>query len=80
MAIDSAKNAKDLTLFNFSPKLTTLYATIVLPIEATHRLPSLHPAIYTLKYFGDFFMYIPGGHAGAGRKYGCGLIFLVPNS
>ena len=54
-----------LTLFNFSPKLTTLYATIVLPIEATHRLPSLHPAIYTLKYFGDFFMYIPGGHAGA---------------
>nr|UOF93071.1 replication-associated protein [Zygocactus virus X] len=54
-----------LTLFNASPKLKTLYATIVLPIEATHRLPSLHPSIYTLKYFGDFFMYIPGGHAGA---------------
>nr|BDB51507.2 RNA-dependent RNA polymerase [Pitaya virus X] len=54
-----------LTLFKTSPTLKTLYATIVLPVEAINQLPSLHPTIYTLKYHGDFFMYLPGGHAGA---------------
>nr|WKR37955.1 polymerase [Schlumbergera virus X] len=54
-----------LTLFKCSPTLQTLYATLVLPIEAVDQLPSLHPSIYTLKYHGDFFMYLPGGHAGA---------------
>nr|AMY62723.1 RNA-dependent RNA polymerase [Plantago asiatica mosaic virus] len=52
-------------LFAHSPKLQTLYATLVLPPEALYRLRSLHPQIYTLTYSEDGFMYIPGGHAGA---------------
>ncbi|AAX19931.1 viral replicase [Nandina mosaic virus] len=52
-------------LFAHSPKLQTLYATLVLPPEALYRLRSLYPQIYTLTYSEDGFMYIPGGHAGA---------------
>nr|AMN10083.1 RNA-dependent RNA polymerase [Plantago asiatica mosaic virus] len=52
-------------LFAHSPRLQTLYATLVLPPEALYRLRSLYPQIYTLTYSEDGFMYIPGGHAGA---------------
>nr|BDX36220.1 RNA-dependent RNA polymerase [Plantago asiatica mosaic virus] len=52
-------------LFAHSPKLQTLYATLVLPPEALYRLRSFYPQVYTLTYSEDGFMYIPGGHAGA---------------
>nr|QHA79264.1 replicase [Papaya mosaic virus] len=52
-------------IFSKSPKLQTLYATIVLPPEAQHRLHSLHPSIYELEFHKDHFIYKPGGHAGA---------------
>nr|ANH10860.1 RdRp polymerase [Opuntia virus X]ATU47236.1 replicase [Opuntia virus X] len=54
-----------MTLFRLSPRLKTLYATLVLPAEAMHELPSLHPHIYSLKYTKNHFIYMPGGHAGA---------------
>ncbi|QIL68840.1 RNA-dependent RNA polymerase [Papaya virus X] len=54
-----------LTMFRFSPKLQTLYATMVLPAEALHQLPSLFPHVYSIKYYKDHFLYIPGSHAGA---------------
>nr|AZF99036.1 orf1 [Papaya mosaic virus] len=52
-------------IFNGSPKLQTLYATMVLPPEALHRLHSLHPSIYELEFHKEHFVYKPGGHAGA---------------
>ncbi|AAL17722.1 158kDa replicase [Botrytis virus X] len=54
-------------LFHHNPNLHLLYATLVLPVEALHNLPSLNPHAYTLEYFsnGDF-AYMPGGHAGSG--------------
>nr|QYA72550.1 replication-associated protein [Hydrangea ringspot virus] len=52
-------------LFDRSPHLNTLYATMVLPPEAKHKLRSLHPLVYTLQYLKDHFIYLPGGHAGA---------------
>nr|UOF93407.1 replication-associated protein [Viola mottle virus] len=53
------------SLFARSPKLQTLYATMVLPPEALYRLRSLYPEVYTITYSEEGFMYIPGGHAGA---------------
>lgn len=52
-------------IFDASPKLQTLYATLVLPPEAAHRLHSLHPSIYELEFHKEHFVYKPGGHAGA---------------
>nr|UCU83254.1 replicase [Bamboo mosaic virus]UCU83264.1 replicase [Bamboo mosaic virus]UCU83269.1 replicase [Bamboo mosaic virus]UCU83274.1 replicase [Bamboo mosaic virus] len=51
-------------IFASSPKLETLLATIVLPPEATRRLKSLYPEIYTLHYMPDKFLYKPGGLSG----------------
>nr|QTU69130.1 RNA-dependent RNA polymerase [Potato virus X] len=50
--------------FQNCPKLQTLYATLVLPVEAAFKMESTHPNIYSLKYFGDGFQYIPGNHGG----------------
>lgn len=52
-------------IFTASPKLKTLYATLVLPAEAAHRMHSLHPSIYELQFHEENFLYKPGGHAGA---------------
>nr|QED44283.1 replicase [Garlic virus A] len=52
------------TLFSRNPKLERLFATLVLPIEAMHKLPSLFPDIYKLEYYNDHFSYMPGGHGG----------------
>jgi len=51
-------------LFVKNPRLNKLFATLVLPIEALHRLPSLYPEIYRLEYYKNHFSYMPGGHAG----------------
>nr|APG31855.1 RdRp [Arachis pintoi virus] len=53
-----------LALFLKNPKLQKLFATLVLPIEALHRLPSLFPEIYRLEYYKEHFAYMPGGHGG----------------
>nr|QED44331.1 replicase [Garlic virus A] len=52
------------TLFSKNPKLERLFATLVLPIEALHKLPSLFPDVYKLEYYKDHFSYMPGGHGG----------------
>nr|QED44355.1 replicase [Garlic virus A] len=52
------------TLFSKNPKLDRLFATLVLPIEALHKLPSLFPDVYKLEYYKDHFSYMPGGHGG----------------
>lgn len=52
-------------IFSQSPKLQTLYATLVLPPEAAHRMHSIHPSIYELEFHETNFIYKPGGHAGA---------------
>ncbi|WVN62089.1 replicase [Rehmannia allexivirus] len=52
------------TLFASNPKLEKLFATLVLPIEAKHKLPSLFPEIYKLEYYEKSFAYMPGGHGG----------------
>nr|QYF50164.1 MAG: replicase [Xinjiang sediment alphaflexi-like virus 1] len=51
-------------LFEDNPALQTLHATVVLPPEALHGHPSLHPEIYTLTYHFGGFQYLPGGHGG----------------
>ncbi|AEI17897.1 replication-associated polyprotein [Blackberry virus E] len=51
-------------LFNKNPTLDRLFATLVLPIEALHRLPSLFPEVYRLEYYENHFAYMPGGHGG----------------
>ncbi|CAN88808.1 RNA-dependent RNA polymerase [Lettuce virus X] len=51
-------------LFESSPRLDTLLATVVLPVEALHRKTSLHPAVYSINYNKDGFEYIPGNHGG----------------
>nr|WVH45225.1 RNA-dependent RNA polymerase [Citrus yellow mottle-associated virus] len=56
---------KDLMrLFINSPTLETLYATIVLPVEAAYKQPSRYPEIYHINYDFEGFQYIPGGHGG----------------
>nr|QED44409.1 replicase [Garlic virus A] len=52
------------TLFSKNPKLERLFATLVLPVEALHKLPSLFPDVYKLEYYKDHFSYMPGGHGG----------------
>nr|AHB33487.1 replicase [Garlic virus A] len=52
------------TLFSKNPKLERLFATLVLPIEALNKLPSLFPDVYKLEYYKDHFSYMPGGHGG----------------
>nr|UUQ75095.1 replicase [Garlic virus A] len=52
------------TLFAKNPRLERLFATLVLPIEAKYKLPSLFPDIYKLEYYKDHFSYMPGGHGG----------------
>ncbi|UYK32999.1 RNA depemdent RNA polymerase [Wineberry latent virus] len=51
-------------LFNKNPTLDRLFATLVLPIEALHKLPSLFPEVYRLEYYENHFAYMPGGHGG----------------
>ncbi|BAE66615.1 replicase protein [Nerine virus X] len=51
-------------LFERSHNLQTLYATMVLPPEALHKLPSLEPNLYQINYSFDGFQYIPGRHGG----------------
>jgi hypothetical protein len=52
------------TIFENSPQLETLLATIVLPVEAIHRKSSLNPSLYSINYNKEGFEYIPGNHAG----------------
>ncbi|ARQ03275.1 RdRP [Allexivirus sigmamedicagonis] len=63
-----------LHLFTQNPKLERLFATLVLPIEAVHRLPSLYPEIYYLEYYDDCFAYMPGGHAGGAYVHSYGTL------
>nr|UZP17221.1 RNA-dependent RNA polymerase [Daphne virus X] len=51
-------------VFYHNPMLETLYATLVLPVEAIHRHPSLEPELYTINYSHNGFQYIPGNHGG----------------
>nr|WMX21791.1 RNA-dependent RNA polymerase [Adenium obesum virus X] len=53
-------------LFEASPALDVLYATLVLPPEALYRMQSLYPNLYTLNYsqYGGY-QYLPGGCGGA---------------
>jgi hypothetical protein len=51
-------------LFTQNPVLDTVYATMVLPVEAVYRHRSLEPSLYTLTYNYDGYQYLPGGHAG----------------
>jgi len=51
-------------LFQRSPKLVSVYATLVLPIEARHRHPSLYPELYRINYRAEGFDYLPGAHGG----------------
>ncbi|ANW11492.1 RdRp [Senna mosaic virus] len=52
-------------LFTTSDTLQSLYATLVLPPEAMHRMHSLHPSIYELEFHKEHFLYKPGGSSGA---------------
>nr|WEC26233.1 replicase [Nerine potexvirus 1] len=51
-------------LFEQSTQLQTLYATLVLPPEALHKMPSLEPSLYQINYNFDGYQYIPGRHGG----------------
>nr|WCC59453.1 186K protein [Narcissus mosaic virus] len=51
-------------LFEDSPKLETLLATVVLPVEALHKRTSLYPSLYSINYSAKGFEYIPGNHGG----------------
>ncbi|BAG12158.1 RNA dependent RNA polymerase [Asparagus virus 3] len=51
-------------IFADSPKLQTMLATVVLPIEAVHRRSALYPALYSINYGPKGFEYIPGNHGG----------------
>nr|UTU35106.1 replicase [Shallot virus X]WEQ03301.1 replicase [Shallot virus X] len=61
-------------LFSRNPKLDRLFATLVLPIEAQHRLPSLFPDVYKLEYYNDHFAYMPGGHGGGAYVHSYGTL------
>ncbi|ASE06180.1 RdRp protein [Euonymus yellow vein virus] len=52
-------------MFADNPLLDTFHATVVLPVEALHKHPSIYPEIYKINYDRDGFQYIPGGHGGA---------------
>nr|QYF50166.1 MAG: replicase [Xinjiang alphaflexi-like virus 2] len=52
------------SIFHNSPKLETLLATVVLPVEAKFKHNSLYPEVYTINYGHGGFQYLPGGHGG----------------
>nr|QQG34620.1 RdRp [Yucca alphaflexivirus 1] len=54
-----------LRIFEHSPELHTLVATMVLPPEALHKHPSAWPDIYSINYSFGGFQYLPGSHGGA---------------
>nr|UUQ75125.1 replicase [Garlic virus X]UUQ75131.1 replicase [Garlic virus X]UUQ75137.1 replicase [Garlic virus X]UUQ75143.1 replicase [Garlic virus X] len=62
------------TLFKKNPSLQKLYGTLVLPIEATNKLPSLFPEIYKLEYYDNHFAYMPGGHGGGAYVHSYGTL------
>nr|QED44517.1 replicase [Garlic virus D] len=62
------------TLFQNNPNLERLYGTLVLPVEALHRLPSLFPEIYKLEYYDQHFAYMPGGHGGGAYVHSYGTL------
>nr|QED43461.1 replicase [Garlic virus B] len=62
------------TLFERNPRLEKLYGTLVLPIEALNRLPSLFPEIYKLEYYENHFAYMPGGHGGGAYIHSYGTL------
>nr|QED44583.1 replicase [Garlic virus D] len=62
------------TLFQDNPNLERLYGTLVLPIEALHKLPSLFPEIYKLEYYDQHFAYMPGGHGGGAYVHSYGTL------
>ncbi|AAN64332.2 polyprotein [Sclerotinia sclerotiorum debilitation-associated RNA virus] len=51
-------------LFERSPNLMVLHATIVIPPETLLKCRSSNPELYSLRYYDDKFVYIPEGHAG----------------
>nr|QED43323.1 replicase [Garlic virus C] len=62
------------TLFERNPALQRLYGTLVLPVEAIHKLPSLFPEIYKLEYYDKHFAYMPGGHGGGAYIHSYGTL------
>ncbi|CAC83705.1 hypothetical protein [Garlic virus E] len=62
------------TLFQNNPKLERLYGTLVLPVEALHKLPSLFPEIYKLEYYERHFAYMPGGYGGGAYIHSYGTL------
>lgn len=62
------------TLFAQNPALQRLYGTLVLPVEAIHKLPSLFPEIYKLEYYDKHFAYMPGGHGGGAYIHSYGTL------
>nr|QED43431.1 replicase [Garlic virus B] len=62
------------TLFKNNPRLQKLYGTLVLPIEALNKLPSLFPEIYKLEYYDKHFAYMPGGHGGGAYVHSYGTL------
>nr|QED43305.1 replicase [Garlic virus C] len=62
------------TLFARNPALQRLYGTLVLPVEALHKLPSLFPEIYKLEYYDKHFAYMPGGHGGGAYIHSYGTL------
>nr|QYF50140.1 MAG: putative replicase [Inner Mongolia alphaflexi-like virus 1] len=57
------------SMFANSPSLETVYATLVLPIEAMYKHTSLYPDVYTVNYDHDGFQYLPGGHGGGAYSH-----------
>nr|QQG34575.1 RdRp [Ferula potexvirus 1] len=58
-----------LDMFHNNPALDTLYATMVLPVEAMHKHSSVHPELYSLNYDFNGFQYIPGAHGGGAYSH-----------
>nr|UEP18564.1 MAG: RNA-dependent RNA polymerase [Physalis virus X] len=47
-------------IFQQSPMLDCLIASLVLPVEALYKHPSIHPDIYSINYTHNGFQYLPG--------------------
>ncbi|BAA02082.1 replicase [Strawberry mild yellow edge virus] len=56
-------------LFSQNVFLDVLYATVVLPVEASFKHPSQNPAIYTINYNYGGFQYLPGNHGGGAYSH-----------
>ncbi|AIA61617.1 polyprotein [Sclerotinia sclerotiorum debilitation-associated RNA virus 2] len=52
------------SLFERSPNLMMLHATLVIPPETLLKCRSSNPELYQLRYYDEKFVYIPEGHAG----------------